>query len=61
MSVILIIYAVMTVLISAFELECVYRVANTQFSSFCDTFIALTVTCNNSSCSQKGIQKANME
>jgi hypothetical protein len=61
MSVILISYAVMTGLISAYEVECVYRVANTQFSSFCDTIIALTVTCNKPSCSQKGIKKANME
>jgi hypothetical protein len=57
MSIILIIYAIMTGLISAFELECVYRVANTQFSSFCNTIIALTVTCNKPSCSQKGIKK----
>ena len=61
MSIILIIYAVMTGMFSAFELECVYRVANTQFSSFCDTIIALTVQCNKASCSQKGTKKTNME
>jgi len=55
MSIIHIIYAKMTGLISGFELECVCRVTKTQFSSFCDTVIALTVTCNKPSCSQKGI------
>ena len=58
MSIILIIYAIMTGLISAFEHECVNRVVNTQFSSFCYTIIALTVTCNKPSCSQKEIKKS---